>query len=295
MQIKITIAIIIAHILTGTASVSTRYLVAYLEPVEIAFLRYLFGSMLIFLLYVSTRTDKPSEAYFLKSIALGIIFFALFPFLFSTAFDHTTAARGALVIATMPVWSIIIGHLSKHEKMNPGMLASVTITISGLVIALMDKLSTSKSSTEIFTGELIMLCAALVGAIYSILAKSTLKNVSAINYTPIMMMSGFLFLSPWAASPELLTQLLTFNTTQLLVLLYLGFFAGGIAFFLFNWVLSHASATYTTMFVPLNPITASFLAWLLLNETLSVNFIVGSIIVFTGLIIGQKTFFKRNQ
>ncbi|MDX1519695.1 MAG: DMT family transporter, partial [Gammaproteobacteria bacterium] len=121
-HIKITIAVITAHTLTGTASVATRYLVAWLEPVEIVFLRYLFGSALIFTLFLLVKPRPSDHPYVLKSLMLGILFFALFPFLFSTAFYYTTAAHGALVIATMPVWAMLIAHVTRHEHLNPRLL-----------------------------------------------------------------------------------------------------------------------------------------------------------------------------
>ncbi len=291
-HLKITIAIVTAHVLTGTASVATRYLVAYLEPVEIAFLRYLFGSALVFGLFFLLRPARAQSSSLLVSIPLGCLFFGLFPFLFSTAFYYTTAARGALVIATMPVWAMLIAHLFRHESIGSRLIAATSVTIAGLSIALWDDLI-EPAATSSLTGELVMLAVALTGAIYSVLARARLRHAAPLSYTPVMMLAGCLSLSPWAAGPGLATGVMQLEPGQLLALVYLGCIAGGIAFFLFNWVLHHSSATYTTLFVPLNPLTAIFLGWLLLGESLSLRFLLGSAIVFTGLLIGQATLSKR--
>lgn len=287
---RITAAIVLTHALTGTASVATRYLVEYLDPVDIAFLRYLFGSVCVVCISLAVRRLRIlASSDMIKSVLLGVLFFALFPFLFSLAFKYTTAARGALVLATMPMWAMLIGHVTRHETMTPRLTTGVFATVLGLVIALMDKLVQINDSGVSFTGELIMLLTALTGAIYSVLAKSTLKNISAFSYTPIMMASGCLALAPWAVDTHLVNTLGEFSPFQFGVVLYLGCVAGGIAFLLMNWVLNQASATFTTMFVPLNPLTAMFLAWPLLDEPLSVNFMIGSLVVFAGLYIGHTT------
>lgn len=282
-----------AHALTGTASVATRYLVTLLEPVQIAFLRYVLGSAFVFLIFLVCRTKQNTEKPFvLKSILLGMLFFALFPFLFSSAFVHTTAARGALVIATMPVWAMILGYLSKQESMNAKRLIGITLTILGLAFALSDKLLLPSTSVS-FIGELIMLAAAIVGAIYSVLSKKWMQGIPAMNYTPLAMLAGWISLSPWAASPELIQTISGMSSFQLSIIAFLGCFSGGLAFYLFNWVLSQASASFATMFVCMNPITAVFLAWLLLGEQLTWYFIIGFLVVIIGLIVGntleQKT------
>lgn len=292
IQIKITCAIILANILTGTASVCTRYLVAYLEPAEIVFLRYLFGGAFILSLFILSTVKKPTTRVIVISILLGILFFALFPFLFSLSFSYTTAARGALVIATMPIWSMLLAHLFKHEQLSGKLLSSVILTFTGLTIALFDKLSTSTSSLGGLTGELIMLAAAVVGAIYTTLVKQTLKDEEPLSYTPVMMFAGCLFMSIWAIDNDFINHVSDLTISQMVIMVYLGIMAGGLAFFLFNWVLQHSTATYATMFVPLNPLTAILLGWLLLGEALTTNFMIGTAIVLTGLTVGQLSLKK---
>ncbi len=289
LPLKVTAAIILAHILTGTASVSTRYLVAFLEPVEIAFLRYLLGSALIAIAFLCLPRSRITEPFLLKSVLLGIWFFALFPFLFSMAFDYTTAARGALVIATMPIWTMLISHFLKHEKITALLASAIFLSLLGLTIALLDRLLAAGDSIIAIKGEIIMLLCAMVGGSYSVMAKQQLKTIPPLTYTPLMMVSGCMTLSIWAADTQLVHSLQNFSQQQLLVLLYLGTFAGGVAFFLFNWVLHRTSATYTTLFVSLNPLTAIFLGWLLLGEQMTPKFLLGSVIVFVGLYLGYRS------
>lgn len=289
-HLTLTLVIVISHALTGTASVATRYLVEYLQPVEVAFLRYLIGGVFTASICLIIRnTQATQRPFIIKSLLLGVLFFALFPFLFSLAFKYTTAARGALVLATMPMWAMLIGHVTKHEPMTPRLTAGVIVTLAGLAFALMDKLVQPAAGPLTFMGEIIMLLTALTGAVYSVLAKSTLADVSAFRYTPVMMIAGCAALAPWAADVSLIQALSGFSVARLAIILYLGCIAGGLAFLMMNWVLGHASATFTTLFVPLNPLTAMFLAWPLLNEPLTLNFIIGALVVFTGLYIGQST------
>ena len=61
--------------------------------------------------------------------------------------------------------------------------------------------------------------------------------------------------------PDVNVRLKVSNTEEIVSMvennvIYLGVVAGGLAFFLLNWVLTKSTATFATIFVTLNPITA---------------------------------------
>jgi drug/metabolite transporter (DMT)-like permease len=278
-----TIALIICHAITGTASVSMRYLVNYLEPVEIAFMRYLLGGLFILPLFFIYRNPNLTRSLCLKAIALGILFFAWFPFLFAQAFVFTNAARGSLVLATMPIWTMLLAKAIGHEKINLLSVVAIALTLLGLFTALSDKLLLSMHENVTFKGELIMLVAAVSGAIYAVFSRPILRQIPASTMTPIAMLAGCAVLFPFTVASGIDTHLMSLTSLQIWLVVYVGVVTGGIAFFLFNWVLTRTTATFNTMFVTLNPIVAIFLGYLFLGETININFIIGVLVVFSGL------------
>lgn len=280
---KPTLAIMCCHILTGTASVTTRYLVAVLDPVEIAFMRYLFGGFAMLPLCFLFRTSRLTKLLLLKIAGLGALFFALFPFMFSWAFTYTSAARGSLVLATMPIWAMLISKAIGHESINKSSLISIGLTLLGLTVALSDKLMVISGDGILFKGELIMLFTAIIGGIYATFARQVLQEVPASTVTPLAMLTGCLCLFPFSVANGIDEHVMALTMTQIGLMVYLGIFAGGLAFFLLNWVLNQRTATFTTIFVTLNPITAIILGYLFLGEAIELNFIIGVVIVFIGL------------
>ena len=287
--IQATLAIFCCHILTGTASVSTRYLVSVLDPLEIACLRYFFGGLAMLPLFFLFRSRNLNKVLLFKIAGLGILFFALFPFLFSWSFVYTTASRGSLVIATMPIWAMLISKTIGHERISGLSLIAMGVTLSGLTIALSDKLFTSSGQTVLFKGELIMLLTALTGAVYAILSRHVLREVPASTMTPLAMLAGCLSLLPFTISQGINVHVMALSSLQFWLMVYLGIVGGGLAFFLFNWALTKSTATYTTLFVALNPITAIFLGSIFLDEIITANFIVGVLVVFFGLGLAMKS------
>jgi len=278
-----TLALLVCHSITGTASVLMRYFVNYLDPVEIAFLRYLLGGLFILPLFFIYRNPNLTRSLFFKSMALGILFFGLFPYLFAQAFVYTSAARGALVLATMPIWTMLIAKAIGHEKVNVFSLVAIFLTLVGLFISLSDKLFMPVDAAVTYKGELIMLLAAICGAVYAIFARPVLKQIPATTMTPIAMLAGCTVLFPFAVAGGIDEHVLSLSNMQLGLVIYVGIVTGGIAFFLFSWVLTRTTATFNTMFVTLNPIVAIFLGYLFLGEVIHLNFIIGVLIVFSGL------------
>ena len=276
-------SLLLCHMITGTASVLMRYFVGILDPVELAFMRYLLGGFFILPLFFIYKTSNLTKSLLIKSIFLGILFFGIFPFLFAEAFVYTSAARGSLVLATMPIWSMIIGKAIGHEKVSVVSFIAVLLTLFGLFISLSDKLFLNVHDEVTFKGELIMLLAAICGAVYAVFSKPVLKQIPASVMSPIAMLSGCFFLMPFAVSNNIDAHIAALSSTQLYLVIYIGIVTGGIAFFLFNWVLTRTTATFNTMFVTLNPIVAIFLGYLFLGEMIQMNFIIGVLIVFSGL------------
>lgn len=290
-----TLAIMCCHILTGTASVTTRYLVTVLDPVEIAFMRYLFGGFAMLPLFFLFRSSRLTKILLLKIAGLGVLFFALFPFMFSWGFVHTSAARGSLVLATMPIWTMLISKAIGHESVNKSSLIAIGLTLLGLTVALSDKLMLISGDGVLFKGEIIMLFTAIIGAIYAIFARQVLQEVPASTMTPLAMLTGCLCLLPFSLANGIDEHVMALTMTQIGLMVYLGIFAGGLAFFLLNWVLNKSTATFTTIFVTLNPITAIILGYLFLGEAIELNFVIGVVIVFIGLGFAMRSQSRGNH
>jgi drug/metabolite transporter (DMT)-like permease len=75
-------------------------------------------------------------------------------------------------------------------------------------------------------------------------------------------------------------------STNLLVL-YLAIPGGALAFYLVSFALSRLSATQATLYINLNPLVATILAALLLDEPLTWWFGLGFLLVVTGLLLAN--------
>jgi drug/metabolite transporter (DMT)-like permease len=112
-----------ASALGGTAVVTTRAVVGAVDPLTLAALRFLIGAACLLPLALAGRRASPAAGDRAAVLGLGLLFFALFPYLFTLSLSITTAALGALALSTLPLLTLALAALLGAERLTAGLLA----------------------------------------------------------------------------------------------------------------------------------------------------------------------------
>ena len=102
------IAAVLSSAVGGTSIGATRYLAGTLDPLAIGVFRFGIGGALLLPFALLQGAGWPRRQDWPGVIALGLLFFGLFPILFNAALIYTTAARGALALSTLPLLSCLL-------------------------------------------------------------------------------------------------------------------------------------------------------------------------------------------
>ena len=93
----------------GIAIVATRLIIPDTDPETIAVLRFGIGALCLTpFLIVGFIRNPIANADWPKIVLLGILFFGLFAFLSNAALKYTTAAHGAIGLATSPIITLVL-------------------------------------------------------------------------------------------------------------------------------------------------------------------------------------------
>ena len=174
-------AALLGSVLGGTAAAASRYAVGIVNPLAVTTLRYTIGAVCLLPFAVPACRKFEDSRQILAAIGLSIVFYALYPYLFTASFAYTTAARGALALATMPLLTLGFAILLGQETFSWNRLAGILIAVAGLAYALLPKLGGSASSA--WKGDLIMIAAATLQAICNILSRSFIRRIGALSFT----------------------------------------------------------------------------------------------------------------
>jgi drug/metabolite transporter (DMT)-like permease len=273
-----------ASILTGAALVVTRYIVPQTDGLTIATLRYLIATGCLLSLvpicngFVVERRDLP------PLIALGVLYFGLFPWCISAAMQYTTASEGAIVLASTPAVTLLLGGLNGSENLSVLKGLGVVCAALGAAVAYKGTVL-DPSAADVPLGTILMLLAAVSGAVYTVYSKPYVVKYSPLAVTTTAMGAGAVALSLVWIIGDRAVGLPHFDLFGWLAMSYIGIAGGAVSFLLYAWALGRASPTTIMMLLPLNPIAALVASSLWLGEPLGVGIFIGLSLVIVGILL----------
>jgi drug/metabolite transporter (DMT)-like permease len=280
------LAAVLSSALGGTAIGATRYLVSTLDPVTIGAIRF-GGGFLVLLPIALWRGEKwPQRDDRLGAVALGLLFFGLFPVLFNAALIYTTAARGALAMSTLPLLTMVAGAMLEIEPPTARKLLGVLIAMGGVTVALGTGLSAAPPGA--WRGDLLMLAAVLCMALYNVWSRPFIMRSGPIPFATVGMGVGAVCLSAISALNGGLSQLAALTAPQLIASAYLAVVCGAFIFFLWAYALGRAPPTLVALSVAVNPVTASLFGIVLLGESVGATLVVGLGAVLVGIAVASR-------
>ena len=275
-----------AAVLFGASVVAVRVAVRTVPPVSLAVLRMGQGSLLLAgtLLVVAPELLRSSWQRLRRFALLGVVLFAVFPLTFNFGLQHTEASRGAVMLASMPIWSALLGRVA-GERLTGRQVAGVGLSVVGIGLAFLEPGRAMAGEAMTLVGDGLLLLTGLLGALYGLIAKRVLVVDKPATVTTYAMLFGTLALLPVALVEGLVPAVARLDGRVLGLVLFLGVLGGAVAFLLWTWALSRITPTQVAVYVNLNPIVAALLGILLLGERRSPMFALGFAAVVAGVLL----------
>ncbi len=249
----------------GAAMVATRFVVDQAGAIELALLRYVIGFLFLLGAFAFTRPQWRIAAADVVPIALlGIGQFAILVVLLNFGLQSISAARAAVIFATMPLLTMATAALLGREELTTDKMAGVGLTVLGVALA-----------------------SALSGALCSVLYRPYLSRYPTLPVSAFAMLASVGVLAIAAAGEGFFAQVPRFTPGGWAAILFIG--AGsGLGYVLWLWALTHASPTRVTVFLSLGPITASALGVIALGERPSLSLVAAMFAVIAGLWLSHR-------
>ena len=275
-----------AAVLFGASVVAVRVAVRDVPPISLAVLRIGQGGLLLagILLVVAPDLLRVRWERLRLFALLGLVLFALFPLTFNIGLRYTEASRGAVMLATMPIWSALLGRVA-GERLTGRQVVGVGLSVVGIALAFVEPGRAFDADVLSLVGDGLLLLTGLLGAVYGQVAKRVLKVDSAATVTTYAMLFGTLALLPVALVEGLVPAVARLDGRVLGLVVFLGALGGAAAFLLWTWALSRITPTQVAVYVNLNPIVAALLGIVLLGERRSPMFVLGFAAVVIGVLL----------
>ena len=161
----------------------------------------------------------------------------------------------------------------------------VIIGFSGVVFIFKDGLG-SFLDADYRTGVMFMGLAILAwaaGTIYTKTHVNKSNNITLNLFYQFTMASCIQLVLASVFSPN--PDFNSWSSKSIFAALYLSIFGSVIAFFCYNYALKHVTAVQVSILSYINTIIAVFLGWLLLDEVITIDFVIATMLIILGVFI----------
>ena len=278
-------AAMIAATMGGTTAVATRMAVAGADPTTVAGLRY--GIAAVMLLAIArplgARPWRIARGDVVPLLVLGLSQFALFGWLFTQGLAWITAARGALILATMPLLTLLLAAAMGRERLSAVKLAGVVLGAAGVAVALGDR--AGAVHPEAWKGDLMLMGGALICSIYNVFAPPYLRRYGSLSVTVFGMICGTAAFGALLGATGSIAGIAAIDARSWWAIAWLAVFGGAGNFLLWLWALERIPPTSVAITVTLNPLSAALLGAAVLDEAAGPGLIAGLVLVTLSILL----------
>jgi drug/metabolite transporter (DMT)-like permease len=285
------------YLIWGSTYLAILLAIKTIPPFFMAGCRFIVAG-LILLIYATLKGERiPDLKSVLKISLAGILMLSVGNALVAWVEQYLPSGLVAILVATVPLWFVVLDKRQwAFHFSNKQIVAGLIVGFAGVLL-----LFAGKSSADLFDSrmKIISLCLMLVctigwtiGSLYSKYQKtqgSTLMKV-AIQ----MSAAGFVnFISGFALNEQQNFSLQNITSESIGALVYLIVMGSLVAYMAYVWLLSIRPASLVGTYAYVNPVVAVFLGWLIADEHVSSQKIIGLFIVIAGLVIVNLSKEKR--
>ena len=260
-----------------------------LSPANLAIIRLFFAS-LIFMMILIWKKDRFSpfqKKDTLRLFLLGFIGISVYHLTVNYGEQFISAGATSLIIATIPIFVVILAFFFLSEKINRRLISGVILALCGVVVISLWGNPNATIEIGYVIGALAVVVSAFVGAYYTIAGKKLLKRYNPLSLTVYAFLLGNLGLIPFI-SPSFFDQVSHMSTVTWGAVIFLACFPTVISYTLWYIALDVKQASELSAFLYAIPVIATFLSMIFLKEEITVFYVFGGFLVICGLYIVNK-------
>lgn len=238
----------------------------------------------LLLLLISRKL--PRGSWWWKSAVLGTLNMGAFFALVYLAAQLLPSSIASTIMATSPMVMMLFAWAALADRPRMPHLAGACLGMAGVALMLLQDVRGAG-----LLGALASVTAMLMSSLGYVLAKRWSGDVDVFSLTSWQLIAGGAVLAPAAVLVEGAPPPL--GGPELLGYGYLTFVATALAFVAWFTGLRHLSAGTVGLIGLLNPVTGVLLGTVIAGETLTPRQICGLVLVFLGVLLGQRVVSRR--
>jgi drug/metabolite transporter (DMT)-like permease len=280
---KLVVAFASVYLIWGSTYLAIRVGVQTIPPFTLASVRFFLAGGILLLIALAQGARRPSARHWLSAAIIG----AFLPLggngLVTWAAQRITSGYTALMIATVPMWVVVLDWARPGGKRPSGtVLLGVGAGLAGVAL-----LSSPGGGETDPMAVIALLLAALLWATGSVYSRNAAYPDSPALATAMQLFAGafyLLIIAILSGEPSRI-DLGSISTGSLLALIYLIVFGAVIGYTAYIWLLRVTTPAKAATYAFVNPAVAVVLAKFFDGEQLSTQKMIAAVVIIGAVVI----------
>jgi drug/metabolite transporter (DMT)-like permease len=275
-------SILATVLIWGISFISTKASLDYFNPISLAFWRFFIAIIALYIIkkikYPEIKMAKEDRKLFFAGGITGVFLYFMFE---NYGMKYLTASTASILIAVIPVFTMVSETIINKEKITPKKAVSVILSVVGVIFIV--GFDPQRNITDMVIGSILILLASISWVVYTFLSKPLYKKYTTITITYYQTLIGFVFFA----------LLMPFNNTNIFNLplsiyihvIYLGVLSSAAAYLLFIYALEYLEATVCNIFINLIPVVTVSAGIIFLGEEITIVQGIGALIIIFSILL----------
>mgnify|MGYP005842736337 CR=1 FL=1 len=276
-------ALLFVQLTFGAFPVVGKVVLGHLPPLAVAGLRVLVAAPL--LLALAWRLERvPFPRGHLKELALlGFLGVFANQVLFILGLARTTATNAAILMPSIPVFTVLVATVLGVERLSPRRALGVGVAVAGALVLLNPTRFSLTGGTSF--GDLLILLNCLAYAAYLVLQRPLLLRLPPLTLIAWAFVFGGVGVLVVGASSLVGSSFAAVPAAAWAGLGYIVLIPTAVNYALNTWAIRRSSAALAATYTTVQPVVAALLGMLFLAERIGLRQLLGFALIAGGLAI----------
>lgn len=280
------VALGVVWIVWGSTYLAIRVVVREMPPLSAAAFRFFVAGLLMggVALVVDRVAGWPSRRQWIDYSLIGVLLLAVGNGLVMWAERTVPSSTAALIVATVPVWLLLLDGLRPGgQPWTARVWIGTAIGLAGVALVARPERGVEAGHWPAMIGLQVACLSWVVGSLY---AQSVPKRLPLASAAAIEMVAGSLALAAFAwVFREDASALASASPRTWGAISYLVVFGSLVGFTAFAYCLNELPASTVGTYAYVNPVVAVILGWLILHESLTPGLLAGGALIVLSVVL----------
>ena len=284
------IEVLFAVVVWGASFIATKIGLQDVSPITVVWMRFGMGVLILGVTVIARKEFAwPSRNEWAYFALLGFLGITWHQWLQSTGLVTAQASTTAWIVATTPIFMVLLGWLVLKEKITALQLAGTGLAAAGVLVVVSNGDLGSILDGQFGTpGDYLIMLSAPNWAIFSTLSRRGLQKHPAARMMFYVMGFGWLFSSIYFFAGGHFSQISNLTADGWIGIAFLGIFCSGLAYIAWYDGLQAIAASQVGAFLYLEPLVAVVVAAVILSEPITLASLAGGAVILLGVYLVNR-------